>query len=443
MTDLLLGIDVGTSACKAAVVDAAGIELAHGQAATPWETVPTGAEVDPEALLDAAVAAARDARDRGPEGRVVAIGVTGMAETGVLLDAAGAVLRPAVAWYDTRGTGEARMLAREVPEFIERTGLPATLLCTLAKLSHLGTRGAARWLNVAAWIVFRLGGRQVAELSLSSRTGFLDLDAVAPFDDALEWAGLPLDLVSDFVVAGTDAGRSDGLALPGTEGAILAVAGHDHLAAGVGVGVVAPGDLLDSCGTAEAIVRVVEPLSPAARRRAVEGGAAVGWHVVAGRQAVLAGLWSGIALREVLDALGVDETVREQLDAGALAIAPGDAPAFELDVRSLHRSPLRLPDASPEAIWRAALDVVAREVEAKVAGVDAIAGPHTKVVVTGGWSRDRALLEAKRGLGPIERPDVIEAGCRGAALLGGVAAGLFPSADDLPAPASAEQAVTG
>ena len=50
MTELLLGIDVGTSACKAAVVDAGGTEVAHGQAPTPWEQVPTGAEVDPKAL---------------------------------------------------------------------------------------------------------------------------------------------------------------------------------------------------------------------------------------------------------------------------------------------------------------------------------------------------------------------------------------------------------
>ena len=39
VTDLLLGIDVGTSACKAAVVDADGAERAHGQAPTPWRRV--------------------------------------------------------------------------------------------------------------------------------------------------------------------------------------------------------------------------------------------------------------------------------------------------------------------------------------------------------------------------------------------------------------------
>jgi sugar (pentulose or hexulose) kinase len=434
VTDLLLGIDVGTSACKAAVVDRDGVEVAHGQVPTPWDHVATGAQVDPEELFAAAVAAAREALERAPEGRVVAIGVTSMAEAGVLLDVDGRVLHPAVAWYDERGQAEAEAIARDLPDFVERTGLPASPLCTLAKLRHLGTDGAARWLNVAEWVVHRLGGRQVTELSLASRTGLLDLEAIAPYAEALDWAGLPRDLFAALVAGGTDAGASDGAALPGTEGAVLSVAGHDHLVAGVGVGVVAPGDLLDSCGTAEALVRVVAPpLDAAARRRAVRRGAAVGWHVAPGRQVVLAGLWSGMALREVLDALGADETDRDELDAGALAIAPGDAPALELELRSLHRPPLRLPSAPPAAVWRAAIDTVTRAVERKVAEIDAVAGPHTRVVVTGGWSRDRAVLEAKAALGAIERPAVVEAGCRGAALLAGVAAGLYASADELPA----------
>ena len=48
--------------------------------------------------------------------------------------------------------------------------------------------------------------------------------------------------------------------------------------------------------------------------------------------------------------------------------------------------------------------------------IDAVAGPHTMLVVTGGWARDEAVLEAKRNLGgTIEHPPVQEAGCRGAA----------------------------
>jgi glycerol kinase len=91
-----------------------------------------------------------------------------------------------------------------------------------------------------------------------------------------------------------------------------------------------------------------------------------------------------------------------------------------------------LPAAAPAAVWRAAIDAVARDVKALIAHVDAVAGPHSRLVVTGGWSRDAAVFDAKRRLGAIEAPPVAEAGCRGAALLSGVAAGLYASADDLP-----------
>jgi glycerol kinase len=93
-------------------------------------------------------------------------------------------------------------------------------------------------------------------------------------------------------------------------------------------------------------------------------------------------------------------------------------------------------------VWRGAIEAVANEVDALIAHVDAVVGPHTRLVVTGGWARDAAVLEAKRRRGAIETSLVSEAGCRGAALLSGVAAGLYPSADDLPAiSASAKEPV--
>jgi sugar (pentulose or hexulose) kinase len=351
VTDLLVGIDVGTSACKAAVVDTDGRELAHGKAPTPWRQVPTGAEVDPDALVSAAVEAAGAAVASAPEGRVQGIGVTSMAEAGVLLDKEDHVLHPAIAWHDARGADEAERIAAELgaESFSERTGLPASPLCTLAKLRwlvghHPPARAGRRWLNVGEWVVRRLGGRDVAELSLSSRTGLLDLAAKAPFGDALAWTGLPEDLLPELVLAGTPAGTADGAALPQARGATLTVAGHDHLCAGAGVGVVAPGDVLDYCGTAEALVRVVAPpLRHDEIRRSVTGGVTVGFHLFEGNQALLAGVWSGIALQEVLDRLGVDTAGRSKLAAGALAAVPDEVPALELELHSLERPPLRLP----------------------------------------------------------------------------------------------------
>jgi sugar (pentulose or hexulose) kinase len=437
VTDLLLGVDVGTSVCKAVLLDRAGAERARGQSATPWKRIPSGAEVECEALFEAAVAAARGALAGASDGRVRAVGVTSMAETGALLDGRGRPLAPAIAWHDARGREESRRLADELgaDRFTETTGLPASPLCSLAKLRWLAERGATasatRWLNVAEWVVRRLGGRDVAELSLASRTGLLDLAARAPFREAVAWAGLPDDLLGELVPAGTPAGATNAADLPECEGAVLTVAGHDHLVAGAGVGVVAPGDVLDSCGTAEALVRVVAPpLSGEQIRRSVAGGVTVGWHLVDGRQALLGSLWSGLALQEVLDALGVEEGERGKLSADALAAAPVP---LELEFHSLDRPALRLPaGVAPERIWRGAIDACGAEVEALLAHVDAVAGPRRRVVIAGGWARDAAVLASKRALGTVETPPVVEAGARGAALLGGVAAGIFESVDTLP-----------
>src|SRR5262249_22599213 len=139
LVTLLLGLDVGTSTVKAAVIGADGAELSEGQAATPWRTVPTGAELDPGALLDAALQAAARALAAAPGGPLAGIGVASMAETGVLLDDRGRAVVPAIAWHDSRGAEEVRRVADELgaDAFSERTGLPLSPLPTLSKYAWM------------------------------------------------------------------------------------------------------------------------------------------------------------------------------------------------------------------------------------------------------------------------------------------------------------------
>ena len=274
---------------------------------------------------------------------------TSVAETGMLLDATGRVLHPPIAWHDARGDRRGAGAGAR-PAGLQRSApaCPPARCARWPSSSTSPSSGAARWLNVAEWIVHRLGGRQVSELSLSSRTGLLDLDRPRAVRRRPRLGRTcPATSSPKRSSPAPTPGAATAPPLPGTEGAVLTVAGHDHVVAGLGVGVIAPGDVLDSCGTAEAIVRVAPPLDAAARRRSVAGGVTVGWHVAEGRQALLAGLWSGLALREVLDDLGIGESGREELSAGALAIAPGDAPALELELHSLERSRVRLPAAAP------------------------------------------------------------------------------------------------
>jgi sugar (pentulose or hexulose) kinase len=402
----LVGIDVGTTYCKAAVVDGDGAARAHARVLTPWRRVSTGAEIEPERLVEAALTAVRRALERSSTTRIEAVGVTSMAETGALLDADGEPVAPAIAWHDERGAREAEALERDLGKerFTATTGLPASPLCTLSKYRWLrfhldGSERGVRWLNVAEWIVRSLGGDEVGDLSLSCRTGMLALDRRAPWSEALEWASAPAGLLPAPALSGTPAGRVT-RGLEQARGAVLCVAGHDHLCAAIGAGAVREGDVLDSCGTAEAFVRSVEPpLPPERRLQAVAGGVTVGWHALPDRLALLGALDSGLALQR----------------AGRHYEAE-DAAELDQDVRAL-------------------LEELAARGEAIVRTIEELAGATRRIVVTGGGARSETVLAIKRSsLGPFERPSVQEAGTRGAALLAGCAAGFFAGIGELPAP---------
>jgi sugar (pentulose or hexulose) kinase len=388
-----------------------------------------------------AAVAARQALELAPHGRVVGVGVTSMAETGALLDAAGEPVAPMIAWHDTRGGPEAREAAAALgaDRFTERTGLPVSRLCTLSKYRWMrgrlpGSSRGVRWLNVAEWMVRALGGEEVAELSLSSRTGFLDLAARRWWEEALRFADTP----PGFLPEPREAGEPEGLVtrvLEEAEGATLTVAGHDHPCASVGADAIGLGDVFDSCGTAEAFLRPVEPpVGPDAIRQVVAGGVTVGWNAVPGQQALMAGFVSGLALTRFLDLLGVARDGRDGLEAAALDVPPGAEGVTVAGVTDDRATIEGIPrGASPAHVWRAAVEALARHGAEALATIEAVAGTSARLVVTGGWARSPVVRAVKREfLGPFQEPMVTEAGARGAALIAGIAAGVFKGFDDLP-----------
>jgi sugar (pentulose or hexulose) kinase len=444
VAELLVGVDVGTTYCKALVLDAEGGELAVARVRTPWKPVPTGAEVDPRALARAAHAAVAEALADSPAGVVATVGIAGMAETGVLLDAHGGPVTPAIAWHDARGSDEALGIAADLGrrEFAMRTGLPVSALCSLSKLrwqrSHVaGVESAVRWLGVPEWVARSLGAADVAELSLASRTGMFCLRERTWWPDALAWLGVAEGLMAEPVPAGTPVGRV-GDALPAARGAVIAIGGHDHLVAMLGAGATAEGDVLHSSGTSEVFVRTIPAqLEPARVADAVRAGVTVGCHVIPERWALLSGDVLSVGPASVLQSLGIDgEAARDALDAAAAQLGPADRPPLEGSGATAPPTPYGgAPGASPARVWRAALEAGADVSAATLARSDAVGGPRRRIVATGGGARGAATRAIKEErLGPIEWSPVQEATGRGAALLGGIAAGLYASVDDLPRP---------
>src|SRR5438093_3169217 len=109
MSDLFLGIDIGTSSVKSILISVDGSVEAVATAPLSIDTPQPGwAEQDPEAWWAGARAAIRDVVAQRAGARVAAIGISGQMHSPVFLDHRGAVIRPALLWCDGRTTAECR-----------------------------------------------------------------------------------------------------------------------------------------------------------------------------------------------------------------------------------------------------------------------------------------------------------------------------------------------
>ena len=435
---LFVGLDVGTNTSKAVVFTDAGEPVASGRADTPWMFTSTGAELDADALLAAAKAAISEALADCPPGPIAGVGVASLAEAGVLLGSRGEPVAPVIAWHDTRDHAQLADLLRTITahDFSAMTGLPARQQWSLTKHRWLldnmpEARRAVRRLNVAEWIVRGLGGEEATEQSLASRTGWLRLAQRSWWSDTLEWSGASQDLMPPLVTAGTPLGRvSADAEIPRLTGAVLTLAGHDHQAAVIGAGADGPGDELDSCGTAEALVRTIAPgLSPLVVAELADAGITTGWHAVADHWCLLGATQGGLALQRIMGLLGKDKADLPALDLAALALP---TPTLEVQAPPFGRlDVLGVADGDgPAHLWRAALETVTEQAAHIHDAMSAVSGAHGTLVVTGGWSRSQGLIAVKRRrLGDLVQADVNEAGARGAALLAARAASDAAPAD--------------
>ena len=436
-SNVVIGIDIGTTSAKAVARSTSHGGAPYVEQPTPWQAGRCGqTEIDPHGLVSVAVdligRAVRAAESAWGPVRVCSVGVTGLAESGVLLDPAGRPSAPVIAWFDHRGGNEIEQLGRADPGFaavFERTtGLPWSSQASIAKLLWLRASGhpagpASTWLSVPEWIVFALGGDPVREPSLASRTGLIDQGTGQVWPDALAAAGLSARILPGERPAGAPAGRlrHDGV-VSAAAGAVLTVAGHDHPVAALGVGAVEADELFNSSGTADVLARSIPGmLDETERQHVVSAGWSIGRHVLPDTSLLLAGVSGGLLLRRVLAALGAEsEPARTALDHASLSV--GDLPAglsVTGDGRSSGDVVLRIQDgASPGTIWTAAVRYTAAQARLLLDDIEKIVGPHRRAVAAGGWTQMVSVRAAKAAvIDALSFSPVVQPGVTGAALL--------------------------
>lgn len=413
-----VGVDLGTTFIKAVVLDESGRQAGAGRIGTPWCVRDGITYADATDIASCAVAAIDRALAMAGDRPVRALGVTSMGECGVLLDTHGQVTAPVLAWFDTTGSGEAADLAQLVgsDEFAARTGVPLDASRSVIKYAWLrrnvtGTARGTRWLSLAEWLAYWLGGRPATEASLGARTGFLELATGMPYAAAWRWAAAPAGLISPPETAGHSLGTVARAGRLGT--AILAVAGHDHLAAAHGAGARTDGDVVVSCGTSTTVVRAAVTTEAAAVSQAVRAGLSVGPALQPGRFALQGGFMGGHELdqaRAQLDLrLGSASYATCDAQAAALLCLPAGSPGRQ---EGGPRQPATTWAEATRRTWQRVEDIVVRSGGGH-------AGPADRYLVCGGWTRSQAFRSAAEHgrLAPVIVRELDEPGAKGAAEL--------------------------
>ena len=272
---MYLGMDVGTSAVKAVLVNEAGAIVATASRGLALSHPhPLWSEQDPDAWVDATIGAVDDLAARHPTetADVRGIGLAGQMHGATLLGANGRPLRAAILWNDGRSQAECAELERRCPSLQAITGNLAMPGFTAPKLLWVARHEPEVFASLAnillpkAYVRYRLTGDMIEDMSDAAGTLWLDVGQRRWSEMALEATGLSLRQMPRLVegsepcaVLSADFARRWRMA---SDVAIAGGAG-DNAASAIGLGAVAPGDAFLSLGTSGVLFRVTDRFAPA------------------------------------------------------------------------------------------------------------------------------------------------------------------------------------
>jgi xylulokinase len=413
----LVGLDIGTSGVKALALSADGEVVERAEEEYPLSIPQPGwAEQDPE---DWVLGAERALRRLGAE--VERVGLSGQMHGLVALDSERRVLRPAILWNDQRTAAECAEIEDRIglERLIELTGNRALPGFTAPKLLWLRRHEPEVYERIAHvllpkdYVRLRLFGELATDAADASGTLLFDVAGRRWSEEVLEALELPAEWLP-----------------PVGESTEVAGAG-DQAAGAIGVGVHEPGLASVVLGTSGVVFAPLAGYRPDPLGRAHVFCHAVpgSWHAMG---VMLSAAGSLGWFRRISDApLG-------DLDDEAAEWEPGAEGITFLPYLAGERTPHADPDARGAfvglslrhdrgALARAVMEGVAYGLRdclevVRELGCDVVGGR-----ASGGGARSELWLRIVASvLGmPLQRTVVEEGAAYGAALLGGVAAGVF------------------
>jgi xylulokinase len=437
---MFLGIDVGTTATKALLLDPERGVVAEEVRDSRLESIRPGwAEEDPQLWWRNVCELTRQL---GGSGTPSAVGVSGMVPCVILLDRHSRPLRSSIQQNDARAVAEIEEMRVALADsrIMQRTGSAITQQSVGPKLMWLARHEPAVWSQAAHvlgsydYVVSRLTGSLGVEANWALESGLFDLETGRWADDALAAAGIraallppvrgPIEVVGHVsAVAAAETGLPEGLPV---------VAGSaDHVAAAFAAGVIDEGDTLVKLGGAADILMASE-------RSLIDERLYLDFHLVPGRFLPNGCMATGGTLIRWFQAeLGQGKSLAA-LDAEAEAAGPGSGGLVMLPYFLGEKTPINDPRARGAIVglhlghrrghlFRALLEGVAYGLRHHLDVFEELGHAPARVRVSDGggastvWTQIIADVVGR----PLQVLDLRGGAALGAAFLAGKAAGGF------------------
>lgn len=457
---LLLGIDIGTSGCKATILTHDG--KVKEQACCEYNLLmpETGkVELDPSLVYDSVCCVLRKVLADRHNKNVEAICVSSFGEAVIPVDMNGEALHHAIIYLDRRGEEEAE-------HFRNRCGTEQALAITGAAIHPMYSIFKIMWFKkhkpeiyqktwkfflFADYILFRLGARPHVDYSLAARTMAFDVVKKEWSDVILSAAEIERDKFPEPVQSGTIVGslsgsfqREYGL----SDHVALVAGGHDQPCAALGAGAIQNGIAVDGLGTTECITPSFE--APVISNSMASCGFACVPHVKKNQFVTYAFTFTSGALlkwfrnhfgaayeqqamterRNIYDVL-IESATRDVSDLLLLPHFAGAAtPYMDTEAKGLLAG-LTLSTSTNDII-KAILEGITFEMMLNIEKLSDAGVSIDELRCVGGLAKSSTYLQLKSNImgKRIASLKVSEAGTVGVAILGGTAIGAYSTIED-------------
>jgi xylulokinase len=455
MDFILLGIDIGTSACKVAAFSADGRALATSSVEYRVVYPRAGwAEQNPAEWWQAVCRGIRQLCEQ--EGlspaHIAGIGVAGQSWSAIVVDRQADVLCDTPIWMDTRTAEICAQITGQIgaDRLFAVSGNPLQPGYTLPKVLWYRQyrpdvyARTAKVLQSNSYITYRLTGNIVQDLSQGYGWACFSMQRGQWDRELCSEIGINPDVLPDLVPCHQIIGKVTRLAARETgllQGTPVVAGGLDAACAALGVGVIEPGQVQEQSGQAGGMSVCIDQYQADPRL-------ILSYHVVPGRWLLQGGTVGGGGVAGWLErelAAAEREQARQngsetlaEIDRAAAQIPAGSEGVVFLPYMAGERSPIWDPLAkgvfygldfgkTRAHLYRAGLEGVAYSLRHNLEVAAAAGAPADRLVAAGGAASSRLWTQIKADVTgrPIQVPDQPNASALGAAILAGVATGVY------------------